>query len=622
MDIRRMLAGRLRTHEREDPLPLWTPWGEELLARDEKGAGLGGPSDVNRASSPATHPHPQFARSAWGSLNGWWECAFVASPGGDAPERTAAVPATFSQHIRVPFSPEAPLSGVGRQLQPDELLWYRRSFEAPAIPAYERLLLHFDAVDYACACYVNGDLAGSHAGGYLPFSFDVTDLLMPGEKNELALCVRDPSDTEPHLRGKQLLQCGTIWYTAQSGIWQGVWWERVPENRIEELLVDASPDAGDVTVCARVVRPGEELRVSLLSAEGALLARGAAVASEKSVAVRVPVKVPHLWCPDDPYLYGLRIEYDADVLTSYCAFRTVSVEPDATGVPRFCLNHQPLFLRGLLDQGYWSDGLLTAPSAGALEADIKAAKDLGFNMLRKHIKVEQDRWYWLCDRLGMLVWQDMVSGGTAPYDMWQVNQKPTISRFACGHFRDDTASHQARLSSADPAFQEEWTRDCEGTVRYLHNHPCIVTWVLFNEGWGQFDARDVVRRVRAIDPTRPIDATSGWFDQGCGDFVSEHNYFRKLRVHLPRGSSRAFVISEFGGLTWHVEGHSSFSEPYGYAGFASLEEWRRAVRALLDEADALEVKGLSGYVYTQLSDVEEETNGLLSFDRRVNKLLP
>lgn len=621
MDIRRMLAGRLRTHEREDPLPLWTPWGEELLARDEKGAGLGGPSDVNRASSPATHPHPQFARSAWGSLNGWWECAFVASPGGDAPERTAAVPATFSQRIRVPFSPEALLSGVGRQLKPDELLWYRRSFEAPAIPAYERLLLHFDAVDYACACYVNGGLAGSHSGGYLPFSFDVTDLLMPGEKNELLLCVRDPSDSEPHPRGKQLLQCGTIWYTAQSGIWQDVWWERVPENRIEELLVDASPDAGDVTVSVRVVRPGKELRVSLLSAEGALLARGATVASEKSVAVRVPVKVPHLWCPDDPYLYGLRIEYDADVLTSYCAFRTVSVEPDATGVPRFCLNHQPLFLRGLLDQGYWSDGLLTAPSAGALEADIKAAKDLGFNMLRKHIKVEQDLWYWLCDRLGMLVWQDMVSGGTAPYDMWQVNQKPTISRFACGHFRDDTAVHQARLSSADPAFQEEWTRDCEGTVRYLHNHPCIVTWVLFNEGWGQFDARDAVRRVRAIDPTRPIDATSGWFDQGCGDFVSEHNYFRKLRVHLPRGSSRAFVISEFGGLTWYIKGHSSFSEPYGYAGFPSLEEWCRAVRALLDEARALEAKGLSGYVYTQLSDVEEETNGLLSFDRRVNKLL-
>lgn len=558
MDIRRMLAGRLRTHERQDPLPLWTPWGEELRAEDK--------------DAPTTHPHPQFARDAWGSLNGWWECAFASNPGGPAPERTAGVPAAFPLRIRVPFSPEALLSGVGRQLKPDELLWYRCMFEAPALEAGERLLLHFDAVDYACACYVNGRLAGTHAGGYLPFSFDVTDLLLPGENNELALCVRDPSDTESHPRGKQLLQCGTIWYTAQSGIWQDVWWERVPENHIEELLIDASQDAGDVSVSARIVRPGEELRLSLLSAEGALLARGAMVATEKSVAVRIPVKAPHLWCPEDPYLYGLRIEYGADVVTSYCAFRTVSVEPDAEGVPRFCLNHQPLFLRGLLDQGYWSDGLLTAPSASALEADIKAARDLGFNMLRKHIKVERDRWYWLCDRLGMLVWQDMVSGGTAPYNMWQVNQKPTISRFACGHFRDDTASHQVRLSSADPAFQEEWMRDCEDTVRYLRNHPCIVTWVLFNEGWGQFNARDAVRRVRAIDPTRPIDATSGWFDQGCGDFVSEHNYFRKLRVHLPRGSSRAFVISEFGGLTWHVKGHSSFLEPYGYAGFTSLRE--------------------------------------------------
>jgi hypothetical protein len=339
------------------------------------------------------------------------------------------------------------------------------------------------------------------------------------------------------------------------------------------------------------------------------------------VAVRVPVSTPRLWSPDDPYLYGLRIKYGEDEVTSYCAFRTVSVEQSADGTPRFCLNHQPFFLRGLLDQGYWPDGLLTAPSEDALAADIKAARDLGFNMLRKHIKVEQDRWYWLCDRVGMLVWQDMVSGGTAPYNMWQVNQKPNLSRFACGHFRDDTPAHQARLSSADPAFQEEWTRDCEGTVRYLRNHPCIVTWVLFNEGWGQFCARDAVRRVRAIDPTRPIDATSGWIDQCCGDYVSEHNYFRKLRVHLPRGSSRAFVLSEFGGLTWYVDGHSSFSEPYGYAAFKSVGEWRAAVRVLLDEANALEVSGLSGYVYTQLSDVEEETNGLLSYDRRVSKLL-
>lgn len=608
MDIRRMLAGRLRTHERQDPLPLWTPWGEALQTGD--------------AQPPLTHPHPQLARESWGSLNGWWDCAFVPGPGGAAPERTAAVPASFSQRIRVPFSPEALLSGVGRQLKPDELLWYRRAFDAPSLGPGERLLLHFDAVDYACACYVNGRLAGTHAGGYLPFSFDVTDLLAPGEKNELFLCVRDPSDTEPHPRGKQLLQCGTIWYTAQSGIWQDVWWERAPENRIEELLVDASPDAGDVTVAVRVSRPGEELRVSLLSPGGAVVARGAATATENSAPVRIPVAEPHLWSPEDPYLYGLRIEYGADVVASYCAFRTVSIEPDSAGVPRFCLNHQPLFLRGVLDQGYWSDGLLSAPSVDALAADINAARNLGFNMLRKHIKIEQDRWYWLCDRMGMLVWQDMVSGGTAPYDMWHVNQKPTLSRFACGHFRDDTPAHQVRLSSADLAFQQEWTRDCEGSLRYLRNHPCIVTWGLFNEGWGQFNARDVVSRVRAIDPTRPIDATSGWYDQGCGDYASEHNYFRRLRVPRGlRGSSRAFVLSEFGGLTWHVDGHSSFLEPYGYAGFESLGEWRRAVRALLNEAAALEAKGLAGYVYTQLSDVEEETNGLLSFDRRVNKLL-
>ena len=511
MDIRRMLAGRLRTHERQDPLPLWTPWGEALQTGD--------------AQPPLTHPHPQLARESWGSLNGWWDCAFVPGPGGAAPERTAAVPASFSQRIRVPFSPEALLSGVGRQLKPDELLWYRRAFDAPSLGPGERLLLHFDAVDYACACYVNGRLAGTHAGGYLPFSFDVTDLLAPGEKNELFLCVRDPSDTEPHPRGKQLLQCGTIWYTAQSGIWQDVWWERAPENRIEELLVDASPDAGDVTVAVRVSRPGEELRVSLLSPGGAVVARGAATATENSAPVRIPVAEPHLWSPEDPYLYGLRIEYGADEVTSYCAFRTVSIEPDSAGVPRFCLNHQPLFLRGVLDQGYWSDGLLSAPSIDALAADINAARNLGFNLLRKHIKIEQDRWYWLCDRMGMLVWQDMVSGGTAPYDMWQVNQKPTLSRFACGHFRDDTPAHQVRLSSADPAFQQEWTRDCEGAVRYLRNHPCIVTWGLFNEGTAcvRLTPRDPSTpqaggTTRVVVTTQANTTTSGGFAcrEGCG----------------------------------------------------------------------------------------------------------
>ncbi|WP_130810941.1 glycoside hydrolase family 2 protein [Olsenella sp. Marseille-P4559] len=618
MDIRRMLAGRIRTHEWREPFSLWTPWGEGLRTGEDEAA----KTDSSGARALDGHPHPQFARESWGSLDGWWECAFAPSPGGATPECTAPVPATFPQRIRVPFSPEAPLSGVGRQLQPDELLWYRRTFDAPHLGTDERLLLHFDAVDYACACFVNGRPAGTHTGGYLPFSFDVTNLLVPGEKSELTLCVRDPSDTASQPRGKQLLQCGTIWYTAQSGIWQDVWWERVPENHIEDLLVDASPDAGDVTVCARVTWPGSGLLVSLLSADGAVLASGSAVATERSVAVRIPVAAPHLWCPGDPYLYGLRIEYGTDVVTSYCAFRTITVEKDDLGTPRFCLNHQPLFLRGLLDQGYWPDGLLTAPSADALAADIKSAKDHGFNMLRKHIKIEQDRFYWLCDCAGMLVWQDMVSGGTAPYDMWQVNQKPTASRFACGHYRDDIPSHWVRLSSADQAYQGEWVRTCEGAVRYLRNHPCIVTWVLFNEGWGQFDARDAVCRVRAIDPTRPVDATSGWFDQRCGDYLSEHNYFRRLSVRHQSASAppRAFVISEFGGLPWYVPDHSSYEVSYGYAGYKSLEEWRTAVRALLAEADALEAKGLSGFVYTQLSDVEEETNGLLSYDRRVDKL--
>lgn len=328
-----------------------------------------------------------------------------------------------------------------------------------------------------------------------------------------------------------------------------------------------------------------------------------------------------LWSPEEPSLYSIEIRCGEDKIQTYCAFRSVEVKPDAQGIPRFHLNGRPYFLRGVLDQGYWPDGLLTAPSDEALVHDIAAMKSLGFNMLRKHIKVESERWYWHCDRLGMFVWQDMPSGGT-DYSTWYTSHQPTLLRASWTRQPDDTPQGQKRLSGGDPALQREWLETCEGMVQRLGNHPCIVTWVLFNEGWGQFDAAAATQLVRELDPTRPIDATSGWYDQACGDYFSVHNYFRPLEVWPDprRGQQRAFVISEFGGLTWHVAGHSAFGDSYGYASFATLDEWRDAVRQTLAQADALEAKGLSGYVYTQLSDVEEETNGLLTYDRQVNKL--
>ena len=599
LDIQRVLKAKPKPHERAEAVRLDTPWTAELA----EGTPL------------CEHPRPQFARSGIDILNGWWDVAF-----GPKLEGSPSIddhPA-FDGKILVPFSPEAPASGVGRRLEPDETLWYRRTFDIPEL-AGKRLLLHFEAVDHACTCWCNGKQVGTHEGGYLPFAFDITDALV-GVSAEIVLCVTDPSDTGTQPRGKQKLQAGDIWYTAQSGIWQTVWLEVVPAAHIENVRMDANPDDGALHVRARTAGPDGDFYVWLL--DGDRLVAEACVQTENGVAaIDLPVERPCLWSPDDPYLYSVQLAFGDDSVRSYCAFRTVGVERDAAGTPRFCLNHKPVFLRGVLDQGYWSDGLLTAPSDAALIHDIESARRLGFNMIRKHIKVESDRWYWHCDRLGMLVWQDMVNGGT-DYSSWHTSYKPTLFSWSWTRFPDDTPKHRSALSAGDAAMRKAWTDACMGTVRHLTNHPSIVTWVLFNEGWGQFDAAAATKAVRAEDPTRPIDATSGWYDQRCGDYFSIHNYFRPLEVlRDPAATPRAFVLSEFGGLAYHVDGHSALELDYGYETYANLDELKTAVRAQLAAAEALESKGCCGYVYTQLSDVEEETNGLLTFDRKINKLV-
>lgn len=610
LDVKRVLASAPRAPQKVELRELFTPWGERIAAGKER---------------VALHPRPQFARESYVSLDGWWECAFVACEDAANAWRHANAPEleAFEQRIRVPFSPEAPLSSVGRQLQPDELLWYRRTFETPA---GERVLLHFEAVDWACACYVNGTRVGEHVGGYLPFAFDVTDALAADGENELVVCVFDPSDTGVQLRGKQRLGRGGIWYTAQSGIWQTVWLEAVPTRRIERLEIDAQADAGRVELAVTVTDGEGDAAADSLPLVARVLDGGAEVGhAEASVAagahvLAIDVPDPHRWSPDDPYLYDLELAYGDDRVASYCAFRTVGVEADGHGVPRVLLNHEPVFLRGVLDQGYWPDGLMTAPSDEALEFDIRTMKDLGFNLLRKHIKVEGGRFYYLCDKLGMLVWQDMVSGG-GPLSSWHSSYKPTFFRSSWGRFADDAPGHREKLSAGSAAFRDEWTATCAGTVGLLRNHPCIVGWVLFNEGWGQFDARAATEMVRTLDPTRPIDAVSGWYDQRCGDFLSVHNYFRPLAVYPDAARlPRAFVISEFGGLSYHLPDHSALATSYGYGSFADLAGFRAGVRATLAQADALEAEGLAGFVYTQLSDVEEETNGLLTYDRCVCKL--
>ena len=644
LDIRRVLASAPKKHTEETLNSLTTVWGEAL----------------DTSNVLPEHPRPRMQRDNYVMLNGVWEYA-IAPVDGEVDAETLAlqeIPSRWDGQIVVPFSPEAPLSGVGRTVRPYELLWYRRKIDLPELVDDQRLILHFDAVDWMCACFVNGKLAGTHTGGYLPFSFDITDLLglveaegvaesaaevataakvadaaKSGTTAELVLCVWDPSDAGSQLRGKQRLSRGDIWYTAQSGIWQSVWYEVVSAAHLESLTLKGDM-YGVLEVKTNVQVSGQaslqsealELELALKDELGqdVLLAR-LPVSEAGEICEELQVDKPQLWSPERPYLYFVeatlwRDGVAVDFVRSYCAFRTVEVKPDEVGVPRVHLNRAPYFVRGVLDQGYWPDGLLTAPSDDALVYDVEAMKSAGFNTLRKHIKIESERWYYHCDRIGMLVWQDCVSGGSA-YSSWHTSQKPTLFSFTWGRFDDTIPSHHEALSAGEDGYREEWTETCQEMVKLLDGHPSIGFWTLFNEGWGQFDARAATEAVRALDATRPIDATSGWYDQGCGDFLSIHNYFRPLRAgwHGKQRENRAAIISEFGGLAQMTSGHTSLDHSYGYGDFATVEDWRGAVQKLLAEVESLQVEGLAGYVYTQVSDVEEEVNGLLTYDRKINK---
>lgn len=638
LDIRRVLASAPKKHTEETLNSLTTVWGEAL--------------DVSKVLPE--HPRPRLRRDKYAMLNGVWEYAIVPVDGEVDVEALTQqeIPSRWDGQIVVPFSPEAPLSGVGRTVRPNELLWYRRKIDLPKLTDDQRLILHFDAVDWMCACFVNGKLAGTHISGYLPFSFDITNLLGLVEvagavesaaeaesaaesaaTAEVALCVWDPSDTGSQPRGKQRLSRGDIWYTAQSGIWQSVWYEVVSAAYLE-LLTLKGDMFGVLEVKANMQVSGRagvqssavELELALKDELGqdVLFAR-LPVSEAGEVSAELHVDVPQLWSPESPHLYTVEAtlrqdDVAVDAIHSYCAFRTVEVKRDEAGVPRVHLNGAPYFVRGVLDQGYWPDGLLTAPSDDALVYDVEAMKSAGFNTLRKHIKIESERWYYHCDRLGMLVWQDCVSGGSA-YSPWHTSRKPTLFSFTWGRFDDTTPTHHEALSAGDESYRKEWTETCQEMVKLLDGHPSIGFWTLFNEGWGQFDACTATEAVRALDATRPIDATSGWYDQGCGDFLSIHNYFRPLRAGWSgkQRGNRAAIISEFGGLAQMTPGHTSLDHSYGYGDFATVEEWRVAVKKLLTEAELLQAEGLAGYVYTQVSDVEEEVNGLLTYDRKINK---
>lgn len=578
------------------------------------------------------HPRPQLVRPDWFNLNGLWDYAVTAA--GDTPYAGEGSPFLSQGKIRVPFSPESELSGVGRQLKPDEALWYRRTFvleEEASLPS-RRVLLHFGAADQAASVTVNGVKAGGHVGGYLPFTCDITPHIRRGE-NELVVRIRDVSDTSYHSRGKQKLARGGMYYTATSGLWQTVWLEIVPEDYIREIFVEAVKDdrvvggetgsEADVSAKIRVraSRPGLSVELTVFKPgiyRDEEFAGRPEILGTYEVLTGQPqiLELPEIrrWSPEGPWLYYYTARMGEDCVTGYFALRTVEVRPDDKGVARVYLNGRPYYQRGVLDQGYWPEGLYTPPCDEALVFDVREMKKTGFNMARKHAKIEADRWYYHCDRIGLLVWQDMVNGGS-PYKDWFVTYLATFTSWRNLHFSD---RHRGLLSRHDSRGREEFEREMKETVRALRAHPSVICWVLFNEGWGQFDTERLTRRLRKTDPTRLIDSASGWFDQGCGDFKSTHFYFLTYRLRPEK--TRAAVLSEVGGYALHLPDHSMFGKVYGYRQDTTVEALAKRYRALIRWMDSLCEKGLCGYVYTQWSDIEEEVNGVYTYDRAVRKI--
>ena len=563
----------------------------------------------------AEYPRPAMRRDSCEILNGPWQYAIT---------QTAEYPAAWQGSILVPYSPETPASGVGRTLQPGQWLHYHRLFAPPAGEG-GRVLLHFGAVDYACAVQVNGHLAGGHRGGYWPFTLDITDLLNGTGRNSLWVAVQDPTGHGTQARGKQTLRPGGMFYPAQSGIWQTAWLERVPDNYIQTLTVTPDYDARTVTVRVHTAKPGGAVNLwAMVRAGGVTIAEdwGSDEADQDGeVTLNIPEEHFFPWSPDTPFLYDLTVgtnqgeEAEFDTVHSYFALRKWSCAPDAHGVLRFCLNDKPILLNGLLDQGYWPEGLYTPPSDAAVERELSEVKALGFNLLRKHAKIEPQRWYYHCDRLGLIVWQDIVNGGSA-YNLWFVTYLTNVLQPLLRRFPDGKACRRL-LSRAKPAGREEYAHELADTVQALQCHPCIACWVPFNEGWGQFDAGKAVQALRTLDGTRLVDEASGWFDQGGGDVHSLHNYFYPLRI---RPQKRTVALSEYGGIAWPMPGHEPPHKTYGYGTAKDRQELTARYKKLQLKTVLPQLeKGLSALVYTQLTDVEDEVNGLFTYDRAAVK---
>ncbi len=553
------------------------------------------------------YPRPQLRRKRWQNLNGRWEFAIR---DGDAPQ-----PTSFETRIVVPFAVESALGGVARAVQPEERVWYRREFRAPELAEDEQLLLHFGAVDWEAEVWLNGRRLGSHCGGYDPFHFDLSDALAPGEVQELVVGVRDPTNRGPQPIGKQTLEPGGICYTAVTGIWQTVWLEPVPRTRVESLRAETLLAQAEVSIHARISGslPGDQLRLRVCVAGKTIAEQTAAVTGEH---LRLELAIPSLrpWSPDDPFLYDLEAEIlrdrvPVDRVESYFGAREISTGRDRAGIWRLFLNGEPLFQLGLLDQGWWPDGLYTAPTDAALAFDIEATRRMGFNLIRKHVKVEPARWYWHADRLGVLVWQDMPSIAFELkrfVEQLQQGRQPEEMEFSL---------------QVTPESEAIYRHELDAMLDALAPFPSIVAWVPFNEAWGQFDTDAILSHVAARDPERLVDGPSGWKDTGTGAIRDCHMYRREEQLP-PLESDRPLVYGEFGGFKLGVDGHLAVADGWGYGSAKSSESFEAKYTELLGCIEALVARGLSGAIYTQTTDVESELNGLLTYDRAVFKIDP
>lgn len=596
---------------------LYTRWGKNL----------------DRDHVLEEYPRPLLMREDYQILNGWWDYAFTID---------YKQPQQYEGRILVPFSPETALSGVGRQLKPDEYLWYRRNFDLPGWDrekGQNRILLHFGAVDQSCEVRINGDKVKRHTGGYLPFEVDISRYAQESA-NELIVAVKDLSDTSYHSKGKQKLNAGGMFYTAQSGIWQTVWLEKVPETYIKEIKTvpdiekkiirikvssSYSTDKKNVDKLSRnlpieikIRKPGfypdPVVKPSQISTEDML---ETAVLAVSDKWIEIPIESISLWNCETPYLYYFEVKLGDDRAISYFAMRKFSLETKVhEEFLRICLNGEVQFQNGVLDQGYWPESLYTPPSDAAMIFDIQEMKKTGFNMVRKHLKIEPQRWYYHCDRLGIVVWQDMVNGGSY-YKHWFVTYGATLLSWLRIPMRD---VYPRLLSREAKAGRLEFIREMKETIRLLGNHPSIAAWVIFNEGWGQFQTEDMTRIVRRLDPNRLIDQASGWFDQGGGDFSSLHNYFFKLFIRPER--ERASVLSEFGGYSYREPGHCAKEKLYGYGICKNKKDLEKRFLERWSGVRNLIPQGLSASIYTQWTDVEEEVNGVFTYDREVRKIEP